>query len=417
MSHFYSQSQNLVSAMHTGIDPRTGAFALRIPIALVNSNQGKGPIMNLTLYHQTRNTQQHGLGLGFNFSFTTYDQENKILKLATGEQYQMEDQDVFFEVKQSKQTNFVFERQTDCYKITYETGWIEILDSPASDKKIKNTLRIENQQGYFVALKWALNKVNYLVEIADEQTKLVQIDYVDVLHPIIILLPDTVEEDRFELILVNDYLVAMKQETTEGMWFFDYTTAGLLQYIEHPTGIIETIEYQSEYLRFPQDVYTALPVATHHIITSKRNQLRSVSCFTYTKNNFLGFSSGVDFQCNRDNLYDVLKAYRYGSVETQILEHGVIETQRLYNNYHLLVSEIISFHSLNGLTSIQTELEYYDLEGLPFAQQMNEFQMLKRKTITWKDNQKEVKQEVSHFEFDSQGNLLFEILPKGIAIA
>ncbi|WP_353102697.1 type IV secretion protein Rhs [Myroides odoratus] len=417
MSHFYSQSQNLVSTMHTGIDPRTGAFSLRIPIALVNSNQGKGPIMNLTLHHQTRNTQQHGLGLGFSFSFTTYDQENKILKLATGEQYQMEDQDVFFEVKQSKQTSFVFERLTDCYKITYETGRIEILDSPASDKKIKNTLRIENQQGYFVVLKWALNKANYLVEIADEQTKLVQIDYVDVLHPIIILLPDTVEEDKFELTLVNDYLVAMKQETTEGMWFFDYTTAGLLQHIEHPTGVIETIEYQSEYLRFPQDVYTALPVATHHIITSKRNQLRSVSSFTYTKNNFLGFSSGVDFQCNRDNLYEVLKAYRYGSVETQILEHGVIETQRLYNNYHLLVSEIISFHSLNGLTSIQTELEYYDLVGLPFAQQMNEFQMLKRKTITWKDNQKEVKQEISHFEFDSQGNLLFEILPKGIAIA
>lgn len=417
MSYFYSQSQNLVSTMHTGIDPRTGAFYLRIPIALVKSNYGNGPIMNLTLQYQTRNTQQNGFGLGFSLPVTCYDQENKILKLATGEQYQMEDTETSFEVKQRKQSNFVCERLMDCYKITYETGWVEILDSPFSKQKIKNTVRIENQEGYWIALKWALDKVNFLLEITDSQTKLLQIEDADLLHPAIALFSGTEEEERFELTLVDGFLKTLKQVKTEENWAFDYTISGLLHQIEHPNGTIERVEYQSEYLRFPQDFHTALTVATCHIISSKSNQLRSVSSFTYTQTNFLGFASVLDFKSNRDNLYDVLKAYRYGSVETQILEHGVIETQRLYNKYHLLVSERVSFHSPSGLASIHTELEYYDLLDFPFAKQVDELQVLKRKTITWKDNHKEIKQEVFHFEFDPQGNLLFEIHPTGIAIA
>lgn len=417
MSHFYSQSQNLASTIHTGIDPRTGSFSLRIPIALVRCNYGKGPMINLTLQHQTRNTEQQGFGLGFSFSFTSYDQENKILKLATGEHYQIEDNETSFKVKQSKQKNFVFERLINCYRITYETGRVEILASPSSKQKIKNTVCIANQEGFSVTLKWALNQANYLVEIADEQTKLVQIDYTDQLHTGIILFPGTIEENRFDLTLVNDYLKTLKQVTTEDTWAFDYTTVGLLEQIVHPTGITERIEYQSEYLRFPQDVYTALTVATCHIIYAKNHQLRSVSSFIYTQTNFLGFASALDFKCNRDNLYELLNTYQYGSIETQVLDQEVIETQRLYNKYHLLVSEIISFNSPSGLTSIQTELEYYDVVGLSFAQQVDDFQVLKRKRITWKKNHKEIQQEVFHFEFDPQGNVLFEIHPNGIAIA
>jgi len=81
MSDFFSQSQNFMGALQTGVDPRTGIFSLSVAIANLNGNYGMGPEFNLTLNSNSLNKNNIGFGLGFTLPITTYDKKNKLLSL------------------------------------------------------------------------------------------------------------------------------------------------------------------------------------------------------------------------------------------------------------------------------------------------------------------------------------------------
>ncbi|MBX6999796.1 type IV secretion protein Rhs, partial [Providencia rettgeri] len=172
MNKFFSQSQNFISALKTGIDPRTGIFSLNIPIVNINCNYGMGPEINLSLCSSSLQNNNSGFGMGFSLPLTTYDSKNKLLHLSSGEKYLINDTVANFEVKQKKLNNFIFERFDDFYKITYKSGVVEILEGPSSGSDIKNTLKIESYDGHFVILKWAFFGFPHLLEIKDENNVL-----------------------------------------------------------------------------------------------------------------------------------------------------------------------------------------------------------------------------------------------------
>lgn len=412
MSDFYSQSQNFINALQSGIDSRTGSFSLNIPIANINANYGMGPEINVILSSTSLNKGNNGFGVGFSLPFTTYDKQNKLLTLSTGEKYLINETPVSIEVKQKKLNNFIFERFDDNYKVTYKSGIVEVLEGPSSGNNIKNTLRIESYNGYFVKLKWIFKGFNRLSEIEDESNILLKIDYSDISNPEISVYPQSEENYQVRLNLLNGYLKNLSKTTENYGWIFDYNQDGTIKKIKHPTGLIESIDYQSNVIRFPENIYPPLAAAVRHTLSPQNGQHDIVTSYSYTQTNYLGFGSGLNFKSDTDNLYSVLNRYTYGSTERQQKDGLIIETERTYNNFHLLANEIITYRTTdNSENSLRTDFDYYAVVGIPFDKQPNQFQLIKRKTTTWTNSKKETRQEIYQYEFDEYGNPTLEIQP------
>ncbi|WP_353161683.1 RHS repeat-associated core domain-containing protein, partial [Myroides odoratus] len=377
--------------------------------------------VSLSLTGSSLSQEDEGFGAGFGLPFTTYDKPNRLLRLSTGEQYLVEDDSDHYEgeitVKQKKLNNFIFERfngsgtEVGYYKVTYKSGLVEILDSPSSLEPIKNTVSIQTYEGHAVYLKWEGN-VARLVSIADDHHTLVEISYQDRHAPVVSVFPGEEEAYQIQLTIGNGFLEKVRQLEENYTWLFYYTAEGLIKEIKHPTGLIETIEYQRGVFRFPDDVYPALPAATRHTLAPGNNQPNITSTYSFTSNNYLGYNSGLAFEQDRDNLYTVLSTYVYGSTTRQTQGNLTIETERTYNSFHLNTSEVTTFRSFDGVRSIQVDLEYYAHIGIPFEAQPNQFQLIKQKTTTWRDSSG-TRQEVHLTEFDPQGNPTLEIQPNG----
>ncbi|EKB08972.1 RHS repeat-associated core domain-containing protein [Myroides odoratus CIP 103059] len=428
MKDFFTQSQNFIGSQQTGIDPRTGAFILHLPLATLNANYGMGPEVSLSLTSSSLNQENEGFGVGFGLPFTTYDYQNQLLRLSTGEQYLVEDASDDYQgeivVKQKKLNNFIFERfkgdanQEGYYKVTYKSGLVEILDGPSSSYSIKNTVSIQTYEGHAVYLKW-MNNNTQLISIADAHHTLVEISYYDPNAPVISVFPGEEETYKIRFAISNDLLTEVKQVEQNYTWFFYYETPqGFIKEIKHPTGLIETIDYQRDVFRFPHNVYPALPAAVKHRRSPGNGQPDLVSSFTFnysSEHNYLGYqdgTDGVEFESNRDNLYAVMSDYFYDSEEVQTQGDLTIKTVRTYNNFHLNTSEVTTFNSSRGVKNIQVDLEYYAIIGNSFESQPNQFQLVKQKTTTWRDSSG-TRQEVHLTEFDADGNPTFEIQPNG----
>ncbi|QQU05213.1 RHS repeat domain-containing protein [Myroides odoratus] len=429
MKDFFTQSQNFIGSQQTGIDPRTGAFTLNLPLATLNANYGMGPEVSLSLASSSLNQADEGFGIGFGFGlpFTTYDYQNQLLRLSTGEQYLVEDDSDDYQgelvVKQKKLNNFIFERfngdddQEGYYKVTYKSGLVEILDSPSSSYSIKNTVSIQTYEGHAVYLKWMGDNAR-LISIADDHHTLVEISYFDLNAPVVSVFPGEEEAYEIQFTLGNGKLEEVKQVQENYTWFLYYTAQGFIKEIKHPTGLIETIDYQFDVFRFPDNVYPALPAAVKHRRSPGNGQPDLVSSFKFnysSQNNYLGYQEGiggVEFESNRDNLYAVMSNYFYDSEEVQTQDNLTIKTVRTYNNFHLNTRELTSFYFGNQTRSIQVDLEYYAIIGIPFEYQPNQFQLVKEKTTTWRDSNG-TRQEVHLTEFDTDGNPTLEIQPNG----
>ena len=416
MKDFFSQSQNFIGAQQTGIDPRTGAFTLSLPLANINANYGFGPEIDFTLRSHSSSTKDEGFGLGFGLPFTTYDQESKLLRLSSGEQYLMEDNSMEFTVKQKKLHNFVFERFADYYKVTYKSGVVEILEGPSSGYSLKKTKRIETYMGHYVELDWAMDRFHSLLRLSDAHHCLLSIDYDDIHRPVVSVYPDSPDEYSIALVLTDRLLKQVIQVEENYRWHFGYTSDQVINYIKHPTGLEEQVFYQAGIFRFPPGESTQLPAlsgAIRHIRKPGNGQPEESSSYRYTSSNYLGYGSDITFYANQDNLYRILNAYTYGSTETTTKGNLTIEVERTYNNFHLNTREHTTFRSSSGVNSILVHLEYYAIVGIPLEDQPAQFQLVKSKRTLWRDTQNRVREEEHLTEFDSHGNPTLEIQPDG----
>ncbi|WP_052760878.1 MULTISPECIES: RHS repeat domain-containing protein [Photorhabdus] len=407
MSNFFSQAQNFFSAQQSGIDPRTGTFSFLLPIANIDANVGLGPTANVSLNYNMFKTGNIGFGIGFDFSFTTYDAKNKLLTLSSGERYKVYDTPEYVKVRQKKLNNFKFERSGDHYKITYKSGVVEFLDGPSSGHDIKNITKILSPLGHSLNFKWIFKGFMRLSEITGVHGVLLRADYNDTSIPKITVFPGTGDEYNLKFTLFNDYLKKVTLMEMGYSWSIDYNGMNFISKITHPTFLIESIDYQQEVIHFPEDVLPALPAAIRHSISPGADQPTMTALYNYTSNNYLGFGSGLNFKNDEDNLYDVLSDYTYGSTEIRKSGNVTVTTSRKYNNFHLLKEETV-VREKNASPSwkykVTTASSYYAVPGIAFDKQPPQFQLLKEKITTWDDGKGQTRQETVTAEYDKSGN-------------
>lgn len=392
MTDFYSQAFNFAGAVQGQVDPRTGLFAMNMPLVNLVGNNNLGPNLNVQLYYSPLSTAQLGLGLGCSLGFSQYDRANNRLTLSSGESYKIvETSDKVF-IQQNKARGVRFEKllEQDAYRLIHKSGEVEWFTGPMTAGDIKVPVQLFTPTGHWLTLDWDFTHgLPRLATISDESDQvLLSLTYSEGLTCLQVW-PDSSEAYELDLVLRNGYLSALSHNGIEPalQWSFAYQSVGklnLLSQVQAPTGLVEQVQYQDQVQRFPNGspIKTALPAVVRHTVLPGADQPASVTNYRYTSTNYLGFDgAGGSWSQDTDYLYGVPTSYRYGSTT----ESAGVVTERRYNSFHLQILEQVS----DQLCVHTTELHYDIQEGAPFQDQVVWFQLPVSTTVRYEDQRQD----------------------------
>ncbi|MFB7668609.1 RHS repeat-associated core domain-containing protein [Kitasatospora sp. NPDC056138] len=413
---FFSQAGNFGSAVAGGVDPRTGLFNVRIALGNLVGNRNLGPSLPLVLSYSPLNSTDAGLGRGVSLGLTTYDRDNRLLALASGEQYKVQETDSKVVLMQKKLDTVRVTKDQDAYRLVHKSGDVEVLTGPRKASSLKVPTALLTPAGHALGLTWDFGSgpVPRLKAAADEDDTLLTVDYTGSAKATLTVLPGCSEGYRVELRFQNGLLGSVHHfglgADTPLVWSFTSEPVGRqgawgswITGVSMPGGMSETVSYSQggSGHRFPDSAgLPALPYVTRHVRKPGGGQPQTEVDYSYTDNNFIGGHSGTAWNADLDSLYGVLTTYAYGSTESVTTGGRTTRTTRTYNNYHLQTDGTTS---RNGC-SRQVRTDYYAVVGRRFEQQDDRFQLPRTQTVTWTDPNGESRDEVTQTDFDDAGN-------------
>jgi len=431
-SAFTSNTANFSDAMQTGVDPRTGQFFMNFSLLSAQAHQLLGPALDLGLRFSSLSEQNAvGLGKGVNLGGVSwFDQKSHQLQLSSGESWSVSGAG---QMTSRRLKDCVFKHNGTANKTVYwKSGLTEVLGKVGGDLYL--TKQMISPLGKRVHFEWIWSGGAALLRtIKDENGVIIsQWDYqgVALLNKLIpgttvtvTVWPHTQERHQMGLVHQNGYLSSLvSQASVDGSdritWQVKYAAVGgrsLPSELEHPTGMVDMLNYDNTALRFPAGgLSVALPAVSRHTRRYGRGQVDTVKDYTYTKDrNFLGYgANGATFgkwQEGKDYLYRMLTAaYEYGSTETIHLGAQKRTITRTYNNYHFLIAEQEQQGSCVVLRQTQYQAKYNtDIDSQPFN-----YTLPRMQTVTYKRGSQS-RAEVTQSTFDDYGNPLSMTHPDG----
>lgn len=106
---FYSAAGNFISAIKSGVNPRTGLFNVSLPLISLRTGDLAGPGLALNLSYSPLSSEDEGFGRGFTLNLSRYDSRARKLYLSTGEEYRISSSGNA--VIQQRFRNFIFKRR------------------------------------------------------------------------------------------------------------------------------------------------------------------------------------------------------------------------------------------------------------------------------------------------------------------
>ncbi|MGP4114433.1 RHS repeat-associated core domain-containing protein [Streptomyces sp. 4N509B] len=436
ISQVYTNATNFGSAVSGGVDPRTGLFNLQITLGHLVGNRNLGPSVPLELSYSPLTRTDTGFGQGVSLGVTTYDTENRLLTLSTGGQYLVQETATKVVLLQNKLDTVRITKDEDSYRIHHKSGTVEILTGPRNAFSLKVPTALLTPAGRRVSLSWDFTgPLPRLKEIRDETDRLLTAEYHGTSKVTLHVLPDCSERYDVDLRLRNGLLGSVHHfglgQNEPLVWDFTHTPMG-----EHeewgvwitgtsmPGGMSETAHHTHNGHQFPQLAgLSPLPYVHRLVQVSGGEQPVIAASYGYTDTNFLGGHSNESWDTDKDDLYDILTGYSYGSTETRdcrvVTSEGAQGTQttrtlRHYNHLHLQTTETTQ----QNACSHHVQTDYYAVVGQPFAQQRPQFQLPRKRTVTWtrppgSGSGDASRSEVTETTFDEAGNPLTQLDPDG----
>jgi len=418
---FTTQATNFLSALSGSVDPRTGMYGYNISIAQLKGNAGLGPELPVVLSYSPLTTTNSGFGTGVSFPITKYDKGTRTLYLSTGEKYRVAETGNTLTVIHAKNINFKVSVDDDGYYIKYKSGVVEKLTSPSKGGNIKVTETISSPIGRSLSLTWELHGTDKrLINVHDEANLLLELVY-NTAGVTFNVWPNTKEAHKVSINLQNNLLTSVINNSISPAltWSFKYTS-NLLTSVISPTNSKDLVVYNQTGHHFPVGGPTStLPFVSSFQQYSGDSNLITYKQYQFSDNNFLGHGSSNQTSWNSDTdfLYGVFGNYEYSSIETFNDKNGtpLATIERIYNNYHLLISEKKSLN--NSTCSKITEKEYGAILGVNFDDQPAQFQCQTKETVIWIDTSKDVdsqqRTEITLTEYDDYCNPLKQIASDG----
>ncbi|MFJ4682738.1 RHS repeat-associated core domain-containing protein [Streptomyces sp. NPDC088789] len=428
---FSHATGNFSSAVSGGVDPRTGLFGVQIALGHIVGNRNLGPSLPLTLSYSPLNDTDLGFGLGVSFGLTTYDVDQRLLTLAGGEQYRVQETGTQVVLQQHKldTVHMARDQKRNRYRIAHKSGDVEELTGPRNGHSLKVPAAVLNPAGHRLDLSWdfTAGPQPRLTAVRDGQeekyNKLLTVEYAGQSKTTLHVLPGQEEGYDVELRFRNGLLGSVHHFGTGPnrpplVWEFTHTEVGdpgewgsWITGVSMPGGMTETVWYRDDGHRFPATAgMPALPCVYRYVQTPGGGQPRIEAAYDYTDTNFLGGHSEMDWDSSRDCLYDVLTQYTYGSTESRTCAGQTTRTTRTYNNYHLLTTE----KQQQNHCSHTVETQYYAVIGKPFEEQQPQFQLPRKRTVTWADSRQGTSRvEITETDYDTSGNPRSQTEPDG----
>nr|WP_313533442.1 RHS repeat-associated core domain-containing protein [Brucella anthropi] len=432
-SQFYTRATNFASALSGNVDPRMGQYTINLAIGTLNANDLLGPSIPLGLSYSPQNTGNMGFGIGFSIGLSSYDTQQTLLSLSSGEQYYT---DTNLILKQNRLQAVSLQNDGKNYKVLYKNGTVELLDGPGTANAVKVTRKIFSPEGRYVSLSWNYSQnPPRLQSIQDEAgTSLLSIKYPDAssLQTVLSVRPGTTEGYNVTLSFDNGYLLNASCDALGGSdktleWAIDYTGFGSkwpgqwAYKLTSPGGLIETATYSSGH-RFPTNATSMqnlrLPYVTQFTRQPGGGAQQPDLTLTYdydpdsTGNNFLGFGAPNVFSwdASQDTLLNCANEYTYQSAETFTDADQVKATiTRTYNRFHQMISQVTKKKDC----SVTKSTTYNTTANTPVTGQPANYQFPTASTTTWSrtttENGKIVtqsRQETASFTYDDFGNMV-----------
>jgi RHS repeat-associated protein len=413
-SGFFSQAGNFASAVSGGVDPRTGLYNVQITLGHLVGNCNLGPSLPLTLSYSPLNWTDTGFGKGFSLGLTVYDADatRTLLALSTGEQYKVDEGTSSVRLRQKKLDTVHFTKEADSYRVVHKSGDVEILTGPRNAYTLKVPTELLTPAGHRLKLSWDYNGAQPRLSKVedDDHVTLLTVQY-SVSKTTMAVLPGRTEGYTVEVWFTNGLLSSVHHSGTDGKtleWTFASDTMGALEEwgtwitgVTAPGGMSEKAYYTNEGHKFPDSSpLTRLPYVMRMEQRPGAGQPLTETSYKYTDTNFVGGHSGVSWDPNRDNLYEVLEPYTYGSTESRKCSGRTESTIRCYNSYHLLTVE----ERQQNQCKQRTDTVYYALDGTSLDLQPPQFQLPKKRTVTWSGPSGGTRSEVTTTGFDEAGN-------------
>lgn len=419
---FSTQAGNFVNALETSVDPRTGQFMVNLPLVSIAGNRGLGPELSLSLSYSPLNSRNYGFGNGFSLGISRFNNKSNSLELSSGETYRVTPGTDNVNNQKLDTFRFMYTNgsdDSDGYTITWKEGVTEFLTDQGDNNYVLTSLI--SPLGRTISVEWSWNgREPMITEIKDETTLLCRFTYDNVV--IMTMWPDTKDEYQTHFYLINDNQLDTVTRQVSGneflSWYLGYSLSQdgdilLLTDITYPTGMKDHVEYsQIEGHMFPSSsgVYNRLPVVITHIMTPGGAQPETIKMYSYTQHNFLGYNGNFgNWEGNNDYIYTTLTDYTYGSIETIQSGADKLIIERVYNNYHLLVSE----ETCRNQSTYRKEMTYYAQPGVFIDSQPAQFQLTKMLKETWTDSKGAQRTQTTETEFDVAGNPVYEKAPDG----
>jgi len=393
----YSTAFNFLSHISAQVDPRTGSYGASVELKTGEGNCLRGPGFVFRLVFNALSTRDDGFGEGWEIDVTRLEvgTAEPMLSVSGGEMHRVE---------RLSEGNPAFfpDRKLDSFSLTpgpgllsatleHITGMVEELAAPAGDDVLR-TVRVVQPNGDGLTLTWesvtarALTCLTSVVD--DDGVELLRIAYPDLARIQLTIAQggDEALEVNFTregaqlrdiaiptLARLNAAAVAAEDESR---WTFVYDNVGapplrLLTEVTTPNGIREVVTYAAQGLRLPPNG----PRAYMPVVASRTRYLAAdpsirLAAFTYRFNdsrNYFGYGEVGDWKDRHDQLLHLVSpgGYDYTSTETQLTDDGNTSTDRVFNHFHLIVSE----STRRGEVVQTVETTYGDVPGMSFDDQ------------------------------------------------
>lgn len=416
MSNYFSQANNFAdSAVGFGVDPRTGQFSCSLDLAVLVGNDAGGPFVTLKLIYDPRSAINHGFGYGWQINWSTYDAGRKVLTLASGLSYAVQENRSTgaCTLRHQKIANFAFNKSDDnAYYITEANGSVTVLqgDDYGSDVKMPQAMFSANGAGLYFNWMPKNSQENWLQSINDDNNNtLLQIDYD---QKTIIVFPDKSEQYIINFTLdTGGLLSSIAVSDMQYTMNYDPSITDLGAYplirLQHPTGLIEEVKYTTganEGHQFPACANAPnLPYVKEYTTTPTGGQPPLTTTYSFSDNNFLGYGSGITiWSKDDDNIYSNPFSDDFTYTSTITNNPGgdeEIVTINTYNMFHLLINS----KKTNSSFLVEVDYTHNLSQNLYFDDQDINFQQPSIISTTYSNNSATSTEKVS-YTYDDYGN-------------
>ncbi|KAL4931745.1 uncharacterized protein BDV17DRAFT_301425 [Aspergillus undulatus] len=417
-SSIYTQGSNFGNLLQKGVDPRTGQYTCAIDVWEAASEARNCPPLKLTLSFNPLSPANLGLGEGWSFNFTYYDQDRHILNLSTSESFQVTKSESSVTVQDQKLRNFKFQKKGSVFVVAYKSGQVEVLgnDCGVFDKYVPCEIYAAN--GRRLDLVWtSYGGHPQLVKIQESAEDLLKIDY-SASPPKIIRYPGSPEESVFRLRLNSNQLTELVLPLpNEPSWTFTYRKYDqcvCITEVTSPTGLVEAMAYNpSGHKLPPKGPMESVPYVAQHTVKPGNGQCNIITTYAFSDNNYLGYGSKFNWSDDQDNLYRTSEDYEYWS--TMTVDEGAV-TRNIYNHFHLLISSERREPG-KGPHKVTQRIKYYAQIPGSFHDQVPQFQLPRTTETTYEDtSNKCARVETTTQEYDEWGNPTRVIQADGVEI-